>query len=144
MQIPNKNVLFREFITELLKLFILYTQDQNFTECLKNMNIFFEKFNGKNIIYNIIVNDNNTQDFRNTLYAIKFIKQMFKPDIFLVVARNSDYNAPNKFGEIFYVSIFYYIKELINHFTQVNEYLTSLYALVFAELGDIMIKLWII
>ena len=138
LQIPNKNVLFGEFITELLKLFILYTQDQNFTECLKNMNIFFEKFNGKNIIYNIIVNDNNTQDFRNTLYAIKFIKQMFKPDIFLVVARNSDYNAPNKFGEIFYVSIFYYIKELINHFTQVNEYLTSLNALVIAELGDIM------
>ena len=138
LQISNKNILFGEFITELLKLFILFTHDSNFTECLKNMNYFFEKFNGKNIIYNIIVNDNNTQDFSNTLYAIKFIKQMFKPDIFLVVSRNSEFNAPNKFGEIFYVSLFYYIKELINHFTQVNEYLTSLNALIIAELGDIM------
>ena len=138
LQIPNKNILFGKFISELLKLFILYSQDPHFTECLKNMNYFFEKFNGKSIVYNIIVNDNNTQDFSNTLYAVKFIRQMFKPDIFLVVSRNSDYNAPNKFGEIFYVSNFYYIKELINHFTQVNDYLTPLNALIIAELAEIM------
>ena len=102
---------------------------------------FFDKFNGKNIIYNIIVNDNNSQDFSNTLYAIKFIKQMLKPDIFLVVSRDSDYNAPNKFGEIFYASNFYYIKELINHFTQVNEYLTPLNALIISELSEIMIQI---
>ena len=141
LEVRNKNTLFGEFITELLKLFILFTKDSHFTECLRNMNFFFEKFNGKNIIYNIIVNDNNTQDFSNTLYAIKFIKQMFKPDIFLVVSRNSDYNAPNKFGEIFYASNFYYIKELINHFTQVNDYLTPLNALIISELSDIMIQI---
>jgi hypothetical protein len=130
LQIQNKNILFGEFITELLKLFILYTKDSHFTECLRNMNFFFEKFNGKNIIYNIIANNNNTQDFSNTLYAIRFIKEMFKPDIFLTVARNSDYNTPAKYGEIFYVTNFYYIKELINHFTQINDFLTPLNALL--------------
>jgi hypothetical protein len=105
------------------------------------MNFFFEKFNGKNIIYNIIANDNNTQDFSNTLYAIRFIKEMFKPDIFLTVSRNSDYNTPAKYGEIFYVTNFYYIKELINHFTQINEFLTPLNALLIAELGDIMTQI---
>ena len=141
LQIQNKNILFGEFITELLKLFILYTKDSHFTECLRNMNFFFEKFNGKNIIYNIIANDNNTQDFSNTLYAIRFIKEMFKPDIFLTVSRNSDYNTPAKYGEIFYVTNFYYIKELINHFTQINEFLTPLNALLIAELGDIMTQI---
>ena len=141
LQIQNKNILFGEFITELLKLFILYTKDSHFTECLRNMNFFFEKFNGKNIIYNIIANDNNTQDFSNTLYAIRFIKEMFKPDIFLTVARNSDYNTPAKYGEIFYVTNFYYIKELINHFTQINDFLTPLNALLIAELGDIMTQI---
>ena len=138
LQIQNRNILFGEFITELLKLFIIYAKDSHFTECLKNMNFFFEKFNGKNIIYNIIVNDNNTQDFSNSLYAVKFLKQMFKPDIFLVVSRNSEFNTPNKFGESFYMSNFYYLKELINHFTQVNEFLTPLNALLIAELGEVM------
>ena len=141
LQIQNKNILFGEFINELLKLFILYTKDPHFTECLRNMNFFFEKFNGKNIIYNIIANDNNTQDFSNTLYAIRFIKEMFKPDIFLTVSRNPDYNIPAKYGEIFYVTNFYYIKELINHFTQINEFLTPLNALLIAELGDIMTQI---
>ena len=45
LQIHNKNILFGEFITELLKLFILYTKDNHFVECLKDMNFFFEKFN---------------------------------------------------------------------------------------------------
>ena len=138
LQIPNKNILFGEFITELLKLLILYAQDPHFTECLQNLNYFFDKFTGKNIIYNIIYNDNNSQDFSNTLYVIKFIKQMFKPDIFLVVARNSDYNAPSKFGEFFYISNFYYIKETINHFTQINESLNPVNALIVSELAEIM------
>ena len=43
LQVQNKNILFSEFITELLKLFILYTQDNHFVECLKQMNYFFEK-----------------------------------------------------------------------------------------------------
>ena len=141
LQIENKNILFGEFISELLKLFILFTKDSHFTECLKNMNYFFEKFNGKNIIYNIIANDNNTQDFNNTLYAIKFIKEMFKPDIFLTVSRNSDFNTPSKNGEIFYISNFYYVKELINHFTQINEILSPLNALLISELGDIMTQI---
>ena len=141
MQIYNKNILFGEFITELLKLFILYTKDNHFVECLKDMNYFFEKFNGKNIIFNIIENDNNTQDFNNTLYAIKFIKQMFKPEIFLQIARNPEFNSPNKFGEIFYVSNFYYIKELINHFTQINDYLSPLNALLVSELNETMIQI---
>ena len=71
----------------------MYTKDNHFVECLKDMNYFFEKFNGKNIIFNIIENDNNTQDFNNTLYAIKFIKQMFKPEIFLQIARNPEFNS---------------------------------------------------
>ena len=141
MQIHNKNILFGEFITELLKLFILYTKDNHFVECLKDMNYFFEKFNGKNIIFNIIENDNNTQDFSNTLYAIKFIKQMFKPEIFLQIARNDEFNTPNKLGEIFYVSNFYYIKELINHFTQINEYLNPINALLISELNETMIQI---
>ena len=141
LQIYNKNILFGEFITELLKLFILYTKDNHFVECLKEMNYFFEKFNGKNIIFNIIENDNNTQDFNNTLYAIKFIRQMFRPEIFLQIARNTEFNSPNKFGEIFYVSNFYYIKELINHFTQINDYLTPLNALLVSELNETMIQI---
>ena len=138
LKIPNKNILFGEFITELLKLFILYAKDAHFTECLKNCSYFFDKFTGRNIIYNIIANDHNTQDFTNTLYAIKFLKEMFKPDIFLVVARNSDYNSPNKFGELFYISNFYYIKETINHFTQVNEIITPINSLIIAELAETM------
>ena len=141
LQIHNKNILFGEFITELLKLFILYTKDNHFVECLKDMNYFFEKFNGKNIIFNIIENDNNSQDFSNTLYAIKFIKQMFKPEIFLQIARNAEFNTQNKFGEIFYVSNFYYIKELINHFTQINDYLSPLNALLISELNETMIQI---
>ena len=141
LQIHNKNILFGEFITELLKLFILYTKDNHFVECLKDMNFFFEKFNGKNIIFNIIENDNNTQDFSNTLYAVKFIKEMFKPEIFLQVARNAEFNTPNKIGEIFYVSNFYYIKELINHFTQINDYLSPLNALIISELNETMIQI---
>ena len=141
LQIYNKNTLFGEFITELLKLFILYTKDNHFVECLKDLNYFFEKFNGKNIIFNIIENDNNTQDFNNTLYAIKFIRQMFRPEIFLQIARNAEFNSPNKFGEIFYVSNFYYIKELINHFTQINDYLSPLNALLVSELNETMIQI---
>ena len=141
MQIHNKNILFGEFITELLKLFILYTKDNHFVECLKDLNYFFEKFNGKNIIFNIIENDNNTQDFSNTLYAVKFIKEMFKPEIFLQIARNAEFNTPNKLGEIFYVSNFYYIKELINHFTQINDYLNPLNALLISELNETMIQI---
>ena len=141
LQIYNKNILFGEFITELLKLFILYTKDNHFVECLKDMNYFFEKFNGKNIIFNIIENDNNTQDFNNTLYAIKFIRQMFRPEIFLQIARNPEFNSPNKLGEIFYVSNFYYIKELINHFTQINDYISPLNALIVSELNETMIQI---
>ena len=141
LQIYNKNILFGEFITELLKLFILYAKDNHFVECLKDMNYFFEKFNGKNIIFNIIENDNNTQDFNNTLYAVKFIKQMFKPEIFLQVARNDEFNSPNKLGELFYITNFYYIKELINHFTQINDYLSPLNALLVSELNEIMIQI---
>ena len=109
--------------------------------CLKDMSYFFEKFNGKNIIFNIIENDNNTQDFSNTLYAVKFIRQMFKPEIFLQVARNAEFNSPNKLGELFYVSNFYYIKELINHFTQINDYLIPLNALLVSELNETMIQI---
>ena len=141
LQVQNKNILFSEFITELLKLFILYTQDNHFVECLKQMNYFFEKFNGKNIIFNIIENDNLTQNFNNTLYAVKFIKNMFKPEIFLQVARNVEFNNQNKLGEIFYVSNFYYIKELINHFTQINEYLTPENALLVSELNETLIQI---
>ena len=143
LQIYNKNILFGEFITELLKLFILYAKDNHFVECLKfkDRNYFFEKFNGKNIIFNIIENDNNNQDFSNTLYAIKFIKEMFRPEIFLQIARNEEFNSPNKTGEIFYVSNFYYIKELINHFTQINDYLSPLNALLVSELNETMIQI---
>ena len=141
LQIYNKNILFGEFITELLKLFILYTKDNHFVECLNGMNFFFEKFNGKAIIFNIIENDNNTQNFSNTLYAVKFIRQMFKPDIFLQVARNPEFNSPNKLGEIFYVSNFYYVKELINHFTQINDYLSPLNALLISELNETMVQI---
>jgi hypothetical protein len=63
---------------------------------------------------------------------------MFKPDIFLVVSRNSEYNTPSKFGEYFYISNFYYVKETINHFTQVNENLNPTNALIVAELSDII------
>ena len=139
LQIQNKNNLFGEFITELLKLFIIFTKEPHFIESLKNLNFFFEKFSEKNITYSIFANDFNSQDFTNTLYAVKFLNQMFKPDIFLVVSRNSDYNTPNKYGENFYVSNFYFIKELINYFTQVNdEYLSPLNALLIAELGEMV------
>ena len=141
LQIQNRRLLFGEFITELLKLFILFTKDSHFTECLKKMNYFFEKFGGKNIIYNIIVNDNNTQDFSNTLYVIKFIKEMFKPDIFLVVARNEDFNTPNRFGELFYFQIFYFVKKTLNYFTQINDYLVPLNALLISELGNVMVQI---
>ena len=134
----NINILFGDFITELLKLLILYARDPHFTECVQNMSFFFEKFTGNNIVYKIISNDNNSQDFTNSLYIFKFIKQMFKPDIFLVVSRNSEYNAPSKFGEYFYISNFYYVKETINHFTQVNENLNPTNALIVSELSEIM------
>ena len=55
LQIYNKNTLFGEFITELLKLFILFTKDNHFVECLKDMSYFFEKFNGKILSKMIII-----------------------------------------------------------------------------------------
>ena len=67
--------------------------------------------------------------------------RIFIISIFLQVARNAEFNTPNKIGEIFYVSNFYYIKELINHFTQINDYLSPLNALIISELNETMIQI---
>ena len=135
--------LFTELINDLFKFFIILSSSDNelFFQSLKIADIFFDKFRGKNIIFNIIFDDNTCNNFSNTLYAVKFLKQMFSPNIFLILARNDEFNSHNNQGASFYQTNFYYIKELINYFAQKNELLTPLEALVITELNYTLIQI---
>ena len=130
----SRDELINNFIKELYRLFIFFfsspkcpvlkyiAQSKNYCDQLSE------------IIYNTLKNDFIFKNYKNTLLALKIIKECFHLKNFLIIFKEN-------YGKTFLRNIFFYFKEAVNNFSTIHSFETLEEPKVIKKLFEIMSNL---
>ena len=136
--INSRDELINNYIKELFRLFIYFftspkcpvlkfiSENKNYTEQLSE------------IIYSTLKNDYINKNYKNTLLALKLIRECFQLKNFIIIFKEN-------YGKHFLRNIFFYTKEAVNNFSSIHSFETldepKLIKILFQIMSNILLIL---